>query len=285
MATAKEKLGGSKEDFEQDVQEIKETLKNEKWNTKRKIKYIIKKNQNKLVLLAVGIVFLYFMAFDGIEIPQWLYLVGLSMVVTGIVTYPLASKIAKMFIKDTRIPLLELPDDGFDVWKVPQERVGDFELTEGEIHETQTVSTKQRALELRRFNVVEEKGRKKLVGLGIWEGTFPNSDIKRTWSTVKAMRSALVPQARKGREYDMKMPFWIHQMENQAINDLIYQFEDGATYNGVDMHKSIKQEMGIEDELGLITDEAESNTKMKIQELNDNLEEMSKAMENGESND
>lgn len=282
MTSAKEKIEGSKEDFDKDIQEIRETAKNREYDLTRKVKYIAKKEKNKLIIIGVLAVFAVLAVTDqfAVEVPEWIYLTLVSSIVGGIVAYLPAQKLVNWLITDTRVPLLELPDDGFDMYKVPRERVSDIELTDGNLHETETAHSATRAYELRKFERIEEKGESHLIGLGTWESTFPNSDIKRMWENVKAMRENLVPQAKKAKQYDIRMPYWIHQIENQTINDIVYQFEEGATFSGQDMHKAIKEDMDIDD--GLTPNEEKQET-MKIEQLTEDMEEMRKMM-NGDNN-
>lgn len=277
MASASEKIEKSKSEFQKDVKEIKETLKNEKWNTKTRIRYLIGKHKNALILIGVIAVFAFFTFFGEsgeFEIPEWVYLLGLSSIVAGIVVYPIAKKIANYFVQDNRKALLEIGEKGFEVWNIPQDRIGTIQMTDGDINETKTIRDNEPAFELRGFEKIEEKGKEQLIGIGTWEGTASNLDVKRTWGNVVAMRDNLVPQAKKAREYDIKMPYWINKIENHAINDIVHQFEKGVTYKGEDVHKEIKEQMGIDDTL----EKEKKESKDTIEDMNEKLEELSVAV-------
>jgi hypothetical protein len=288
MPSAKDKLKGSKSDFDKDTQEIKETLQNEEWNIKRKTVYILKQNSNKLILLGIIGIALYFAVFGEIDvtIPEWVYIVGISAILTSVAIMPIAERIADLFIDDKRKPMLEIGDNGFEVFKLPPERIKNVEMLDGQMNETETIRDKTRAYEVRNFEKIEEKDKVRLVAKGTWEGTNSNLDVKRTWENVVQMRKQLVPQARKAREYDKKMPFWIHKIENEVINDIVYQFENGVTFEGQNIHSKIKEEMGIDDEIEQMNENNENeNEKDDIQKMNEQLEEMKEVMENGTKND
>jgi hypothetical protein len=286
MTSAKEKLEGAKSDFEKDSQEIRETLQNEEWNLVKKTKYLTKKNSNKIIIVGIIALVLFFIISDDFVIPEWAYVVGISALLTSVAVLPLAEKVTDIFIDDLRKPLLEIGDDGFDVFKVPPERVNSIEMLEGQMNETKTLRSNEMAYEVRAFEKIEEKDKTRLIAKGTWEGTSSNLDIKRTWDNVIQMRKQLVPQARKAREYDKKMPFWIHMIENEVINDIVYQFEEGVTFEGQNIHSKIKQEMGIDDEIEQMKDnEKDNKQKDNIEKMNEELAEMKEVMKNGDRND
>lgn len=246
------KENGKVEEIKNDVKDVSNTVKNEPHNVKRTIKYRLKKNLHFIVLgfalLLVGI----FYFFGGVEISQAMVIAGGAMVISIVFLYPYATRVVDYFVEDTRKPVLDIEsvEDDLGVFKVPDTRIGDIDIIDGTARDWDTSLGIGKEVKEFREEITED-GKSQLIARATWEGSKSPLELKRDYSAIDAMENNLEKWARKGVLYDAKLPHMVHEIQAQTSNDLVYEFQGLANYNGQDIHETVQDmvtEYEIEDE-------------------------------------
>lgn len=237
---AKELLSEYAEDTRSDIEEIKLTFEKDRVEGGNTLFYKLKKY--RMIIFAVfAIGFLVVMSENvKFSIPTELSLFVLTTLVGSVVAYPYANKIAKLFIKDSRIPLVVVDPENLndiEIWYIPQSRMRDIEVDNGELNDINTA--KGKGLECKTFNVKEVEGQKKLVAQGTWLGSKSGLELKRKESEIQAMYDTLEPLAKMGISQKVKWPQIMYDLSEKIINSLVHDFQGIANYKGQEMQGHI----------------------------------------------
>ena len=136
-------IRGEVQNLRSDINGLKDTYSNDKGNATRKTKYTLGKHKNKILAL-VGLAFpLYFwLEPETPTIPEWVYVIGAGVLVGCIIGYIPAKYVVNKFVKDTRVPVLDIAGDrpnDVSLYYVPQERVPDMNVVSGELNRITTI--------------------------------------------------------------------------------------------------------------------------------------------------
>ena len=235
----KEKLNNAKEltdeelqkqlnDIRSDLVDIKTSWKEQDGDAPAKTKYYIVKHLNKILLIGAVLLLGVFYFQIGIpEPPEWVYIVLGSVVIGGFAAYPFAQWLVKKFIKDDRLPLVEIDPENLNdlaVYNIPRSKLADIDVKDGELQEIKT--QKGRGYEAQQFGISKEKGETKLIAMGTWIGAKSGLEIHRKEEAYKSMRKDLRPLVNRAIQYDVKWPNLQHQITQQVANEFIMEFEE-----------------------------------------------------------
>ena len=227
-------IRGEVQNLRSDINGLKDTYSNDKGNATRKTKYTLGKHKNKILAL-VGLAFpLYFwLEPETPTIPEWVYVIGAGVLVGCIIGYIPAKYVVNKFVKDTRVPVLDIAGDrqnDVSLYYVPQERVPDMNVVSGELNRITTI--KGEGYECKEFAAIEIEGEEHLVAKGTWMGEKTGLELKRNVAEIEAQEEIYKPLAQKGFAYDVMWPHIIQELSTEIANMLTREFEDVAIFKG-----------------------------------------------------
>ena len=266
-----EELQKQLNDIRSDLVDIKSSWKEQDGDAPAKTKYYIVKHLNKILLIGAFALLVVFYFQIGIpEPPEWVYIVLGSVVIGGFAAYPFAQWLVKKFIKDDRLPLVEIdPENLSDIalYNIPRSKLADIEVYDGQLNEIKT--QKGRGYEAQQFGIRKEKGETKLIAMGTWIGAKTGLEVHRKEESYKSMREDLRPLVNRAIQYDVKWPNLQHRITQQVANEFIMEFE-GVTNPGSE---------SVYDDINDIVSDSEPDVTRK------DFEDITGNMGNGSSSD
>ena len=256
-----------------DVHEVKDTWENDKPNAKRTTRYKIKKHRTKIAgLIALAIPAYYVLSIEIPNPPEWIYIVLGGIIAGCIVGYIPAKYVVERFVKDTRKPLLEIdatePND-IALWYVPEERIPDIEVYNGEKN---TIETKKgMGYEVEKFEKVTNEGKQHLIAKGTWIGEKSGLELERNIMNIEGMKNHMKPYAMKGFAYDVMFPHIMRELQSIVGNQMARSFENVAVFKGNDLRTEVDE---------LIDEYRPDNIVNKVEDSDIDPEQ---AMKNGDS--
>lgn len=225
LSEKSEQLNKSVQQLRSDVLDVRETVLNDSTNRERTIKWFLGNYKLPLVVLCVITFWVYMATSPDITVPEWFTVALAGSIVGMIVGYPFAKKIAKMFVVDNRIPILEVdPENLNDVgllW-VPTSRIREIQV-EGELSQISTI--KGMGYECEQFTIVEEKGKQKLNAKGTWYAGKTGLEVKKAESEIRTMRDKVKPYVDKALAYERIWPYLKYEVQEEVINQFTQTFE------------------------------------------------------------
>jgi hypothetical protein len=225
LSEKSQEINQSVQQLRSDVLDVRETVLNDSVNRERSIKWFLSNYKLPLGILGVITFWVYMATNPDITVPEW-FTVALAGSIAGVVVgYPFAKKIAKLFVIDNRIPVLEVDPENMNdvglVW-VPTSRVREIEV-EGELSQISTI--KGMGYECEQFTAVEEKGKQKLKAKGTWYAGKTGLEIKRAESEIQTMRDKVKPYVDKALAYERIWPYLKYEVQEEVINQFTQTFE------------------------------------------------------------
>lgn len=226
-----------------DVQDVKGTWENDKPNAKRKTKWAIGEHKTKVaILVALAIPAYFVLGIEIPEIPEWVFVVTAGVIAGVVVGFIPAKYVVDRFVKDTRKPILEIdakePND-VALWYVPEERIPDIEVYEGDKNTIQT--KKGTGFELKQFEQVTKDGKEYLIGKGTWVGEKTGLELKREIMNIEGMEQTMKPYAMKGFAYDVMWPHIMRELQSVVGNQMARSFENVAVFKGDGLRTEIDE--------------------------------------------
>lgn len=264
----KEKL----RELREDIDEVEETAKDNKSDFNPLIRQKWRK-WNKVIIGLVGGIVLLLVGYK-VEIPEPAIVIGIGMVVTAIVAYPFAERVADYFIEDNRMPIIgQSPMSPYEVegYKIPRDRATEIEVLEGEKMSLET-DVMGHGYQVEDFTALRGKNNKQhLVAKGIRGGMKPNW-IKANLTQWYNIRNVLYPRSQKLQAYERNMPVIFHQVENEAVTKVAREFEKLAVHGNEDYREVTDNdiEMGYSEETDSDTPEYDE----QVQHYLEDMEEM-----------
>jgi hypothetical protein len=232
-------------ELKKDVNNVSDTVKNDKGNAKRTLKYTIKKRRVEIALtIGIGIVIWFAFGPDNFTIPDSVYVVLIGMGLGAIFGYPIAKRIAEMFVVDNRVPIFATkPEDTTDlaIYRVPNERIVEMPVVGGEKKEWTTIQGI--GYEVERLEIEESEGKQHITAKAAWIGEKTGMQLKKKEAEIKGMRESLTPLAKKGMAYEVMFPSIIYELQSEAANMLTEEFQNIASHNGEKLKDRIENRM------------------------------------------
>ncbi len=261
------------DELQNDFEEVKESASENDPNTLNQLEYFLGKHQKPLIGIGVAIVGIYIWL--NVSIPEKFWVIATMFVFGCGVASFFASDLAKKFVPDNRKPFkVDNPYDpsDFQLYKVPDQRVSDVEVYEGELHQIDTIQGM--GYECTKFETVQgEKGKEHVLAKGTILGQLPGSVIKTHINKLSHIEENLYPLAQYGHMWKRNEPHIKHQMYSQALNEVVQGFEKHTIHNHDEMNVTFNEE--VENRaFGQRTDEEGKTMKYEEGELQDIKEQI-----------
>jgi hypothetical protein len=260
-------------DIQEDIKELKES---ETDNKSAKIAHTIKKNRFAVIALVSFSAITGFFILGG-TIPEWLIFVSLAAIVTFALLYPYINKVVKYFIPDNRTPIIEIDNDmnRFGVVDVPQEKVTDIQIENGDLYSVAT-EKEGRAFQVEDIEITEIDGEQKITASASWEGSISNFERKQRYAHIEDNTERLEPNAQAWTEFKFRRTLIVQKITELVINRYAEEIE------GVIHQDDLFNEIDKVIEQTKTKDEIEENSKNEKEAYSkEDLQEMADIARNG----
>jgi hypothetical protein len=242
----KDKVKDEVQEVKTDAKEIKIALneKDNKIEGGKELYKIIGKHKFKIIGFILGLGFVVTTIFTDFQPPQELFIGVTTSLVAGVVAYPYARLVARFFISDDRKPVISINPESpheFSMWYVPESRLSEIEVIEGEL---QNVKTKERGegKVAEDFVVKERENEKsKMYAKGTWIGSKSGWELQQNLDEIKSMKQNLEPLAMIGYAYKIKWPFIMRELSSKITNAIVHEYQGATQYKGKQMHNHVQE--------------------------------------------
>lgn len=231
-----------------DLSDVKDTWDNEPHNAQSRTKYVFQKHKGKLAILsAITLLAFFWLGAKLPDPPTWMFIMFVGSIIGIAIGFIPARMVADMFVTDTRKPILELDAENFDteeendiaLYYVPQERIPDIEVYEGEMFDMRT--KKGNGYQVEKFAEVEKNGRRHLIAKGTWMGEKSSLELARNVGNITGMRETLKPKAQKGFAYEVMWPHIMQELSSSIANMITREIEGVAIFKGPSLRSKIDE--------------------------------------------